>query len=320
MRRIAATKQARIVRRSGVCEDPHPVPSRARSADSIDFEIDTEGSPMAKRMIASGALLAMLTAFAVGQTTHQVDLNGTLFIDHTTGTNVTNCHVGDTIQWLRINGSHTVTNGTSPFLPSAGTLFNANLNSTTTTFSYVVTALGTIPYFCTPHFSFNMLGTINVLPFPQYPGSGEALEMGTAVNTPPSSTNVVSYGGGFDIKQAHQGDALSVVLRSPGGTFNFVPLLMAGQLFPTGGSAPAGALPGLHLNTSGGFIIVNGLDPGASGFLQLLQPGGSTFAFLIPTGVGLPGQSMILQCIASTATANNGFFAIADAHEIQFLP
>lgn len=275
---------------------------------------------MTKRFFVACAAMTLLATASFAQTTFIVDATGIQFIDRVTGTSTTNCHVGDTIQWIRQNGSHTVTNGTSPFVPGAGNLFNASLNSTTTTFNYTVTALGTIPYFCSPHFSFGMLGTINVLPNPLYPGSNEDFEMGTAVNTPPALSNAVSYGGGFDVKTAHEGDALTVTMRSPGGAFNYVPLLLVGQLFSTGGAAPAGALPGLHVNTSGGFLIVNGLDPGTSGFLQIVQPGGSTYSFLVPVGVGLAGQSMIAQALASSGAAANGFFAIADAHEIQFIP
>jgi plastocyanin len=73
---------------------------------------------------------------------------------------------GDTIQWVRTAGSHTVTSG-SPCQASG--LFNAPLNSTNTSFTWVVPnklANSTVGFFCSPHCSFGMTGSIVVGPIP----------------------------------------------------------------------------------------------------------------------------------------------------------
>jgi plastocyanin len=69
---------------------------------------------------------------------------------------------GDTVQWVRSGGSHTVTNGTGASDPDVGTLFDAPLNFSNPTFEYVFTTAGTYPYFCRPHESSGMTGTITV--------------------------------------------------------------------------------------------------------------------------------------------------------------
>jgi plastocyanin len=69
---------------------------------------------------------------------------------------------GDTVEWVHTGGTHTVTNGTGAIDPSAGSLFDASLNSATPTFQYVFTSAGMYPYFCRPHESLGMTGTITV--------------------------------------------------------------------------------------------------------------------------------------------------------------
>lgn len=270
-----------------------------------------------KQMIRTLAVLGCLLAVGAAQTTHIVNLTGTSFVGVTSGTNTITIAIGDSVQFVRLNGTHTATNGTSLSDPALGTLFNFNLNSTTTTATYTPTAPGTIPFFCSPHFFFGMTGTIIVLPSPIYPGSGEAFNQGTAINTPGGPINPITFGGGFDVKTAVAGDVLSIRAISTSGAFNFTPLLIVGQFFATGGPAPVGALPNLYVNTFGAFIIVNGTDPSAFGGFQVVAPGGSTFAFNIPVSVA--GQSCILQSLALSPFAANGFFALSDGHEIRFL-
>jgi len=74
--------------------------------------------------------------------------------------------VGDTVKWTWINGSHTTTcNGTSlTSRPSGAASWSANINSSTPTFSYVVTVAGTYNYKCNPHGTSGMVGVINAAP------------------------------------------------------------------------------------------------------------------------------------------------------------
>jgi hypothetical protein len=66
------------------------------------------------------------------------------------------------VRWVWSAGSHTVTSGTGGADPNAGSLFDAPLTSASTTFQYVFNTAGTYPYFCRPHESFGMTGTITV--------------------------------------------------------------------------------------------------------------------------------------------------------------
>jgi plastocyanin len=69
---------------------------------------------------------------------------------------------GDTVRWVWTSASHTVTNGTGAADPNAGTLFDHALNSVNPIFEYVFSTAGAYPYFCRPHESFNMKGTVVV--------------------------------------------------------------------------------------------------------------------------------------------------------------
>jgi plastocyanin len=91
--------------------------------------------------------------------------SGTIFnLDNNTATQVDTAkiNVGDLVTWQWVSGSHTVTNGTGSDDPTAGTIFNANLNTTTKTFSFVFDSSGTFPFFCIIHEGFNMKGVVIV--------------------------------------------------------------------------------------------------------------------------------------------------------------
>lgn len=69
--------------------------------------------------------------------------------------------VGDTIKWQWISGSHTTT---STNIPLAASSWDSPLNSSSTTFIYVLLIPGTYNYKCTPHESMGMTGIINAQP------------------------------------------------------------------------------------------------------------------------------------------------------------
>lgn len=101
--------------------------------------------------------LALVSAATASATTHVVTQSGFTFSPSTV-----NVVPGDTIQWVRTAGSHTVTSGTPC---QANGLFSGVLNASNPTFVWVVpkSAAGTtIGYFCIPHCSFGMTGTIIV--------------------------------------------------------------------------------------------------------------------------------------------------------------
>lgn len=86
--------------------------------------------------------------------------NATVYIVNAQGTTIptdifvpktTNALVGDTIKWIWVSGVHTTE---SISIPAGAAPWASDLNSSTTTFSYVVTKVGTYNYDChasTPH-------------------------------------------------------------------------------------------------------------------------------------------------------------------------
>jgi plastocyanin len=62
--------------------------------------------------------------------------------------NLPNVHVGDTVKWVWIGGSHTTT---STSVPAGASTWDAPINSINTTFIYKVVVPGTYNYVCTIH-------------------------------------------------------------------------------------------------------------------------------------------------------------------------
>jgi plastocyanin len=71
-------------------------------------------------------------------------------------------NTGESVQWVRLDGSHTVTNGTGFADPNAGTLFDAPLNAVDDEFIFTFEQPGTYPFFCRPHEAFTMKGVVVV--------------------------------------------------------------------------------------------------------------------------------------------------------------
>ena len=69
---------------------------------------------------------------------------------------------GDTVDWVWVGGSHTVTSGTCPTCPNNGVEFDSGPLLFPTTFSHTFTTTGDFPYYCVPHRLFGMTGTIRV--------------------------------------------------------------------------------------------------------------------------------------------------------------
>ena len=63
--------------------------------------------------------------------------------------------VGDTVRWVRMEGTHTTTSGVIPF---GATAWDSDLDAGTVTFDYKVLMAGTYNYVCTPHAGNGMVG------------------------------------------------------------------------------------------------------------------------------------------------------------------
>jgi plastocyanin len=70
-------------------------------------------------------------------------------------------HVGDTVKWVWVSGTHTTTSTTKP---SAAARWNQPIDSGAASFSYRITALGMYHYQCTFHVSMGMIDSFNVVP------------------------------------------------------------------------------------------------------------------------------------------------------------
>ena len=104
------------------------------------------------------AFLAIFLTPALGSAvTHIVTQEGLTFnpSDITIG-------AGDTIEWVWTGGSHTVTSGTNLSDPEVGQLFDVPFTSSNQSVTYTFTIVGTQDYFCRPHLSFGMTGSVTV--------------------------------------------------------------------------------------------------------------------------------------------------------------
>jgi plastocyanin len=73
-------------------------------------------------------------------------------------------NLGDQVTWVWVTGGHTVTNGIDPISdPNAGTIFDSGfLNGSTQSFSWKADRTGNVPFYCDPHWSFGMTGTLQI--------------------------------------------------------------------------------------------------------------------------------------------------------------
>ncbi|XZF15258.1 T9SS type A sorting domain-containing protein [Chitinophagaceae bacterium MMS25-I14] len=101
------------------------------------------------------ALSFMLFSHVSNATVHMVLVSNYVF----TPTNLT-FQIGDTIMWMRLNGSHTTT---STSIPGGAASWDAVLDSVSTSYTYVPTVQGVYNYQCTPHAAMGMVGSFTVI-------------------------------------------------------------------------------------------------------------------------------------------------------------
>ncbi len=134
------------------------------------------------------------------------------------------------------------------------------------------------------------------------PGSGEDLAFESLVNGAGVPGNC--------FKPAHVGDALSLAIDSPGGTFHGTLVLLVVQgVAPGQMIAPISGFPAVHVNPNTQPIAVLGVFG--------LLPGGIALSGAIPPPAGL---ALRFQAFASAPFAANGIMAASDAHEIEIQP
>jgi PKD repeat protein len=104
------------------------------------------------------AIVAPPAASAAVTATVQVGQGGDRFVDDESHSSTTTIHVGDTVQWIWDNSTHSTTSGTCC---TADGNWNSGVHSTPFNFSHTFNAAGSFPYFCEVHGAM-MTGTVVV--------------------------------------------------------------------------------------------------------------------------------------------------------------
>jgi PKD repeat protein len=103
-----------------------------------------------------GALGLSTAASAATFTVNVGQGGGTVFVDQTSGSSTTTIHVGDTVQWVWVSGTHSSTSGTCTGggyyggCTSDGN-WDSGVNSPPHMFSKTFSQTGTFNYYCTIH-------------------------------------------------------------------------------------------------------------------------------------------------------------------------
>ena len=131
---------------------------------------------------------------------------------------------------------------------------------------------------------------------PALHGTEEHCELRTGVNGTPTATP--------DVKQASPFATVSAEIHQKFGESDGQIYVLAANLFATGGSAPVGPLPDIHMGTT--FVLVQfGVTSTAPGL----------WSFFVPPGHA--GTTLILQSFFLESTARNGFLECSDPHRIE---
>jgi plastocyanin len=92
-----------------------------------------------------------------------VGQGGNNFVDSVSGTSTTTIHVGETVEWQWVAGSHSTTSGPCPPCNPSGLWNSGTTGVAGFSFPHTFPAQGTIPYYCIPHGA-EMTGQVIVTP------------------------------------------------------------------------------------------------------------------------------------------------------------
>lgn len=149
-----------------------------------------------------------------------------------------------------------------------------------------------------------------------FPGTGGDFVLLTGVDELPRT------GIGHYVKTAQTGDVLRTVVGSPNGTADGSPVVLALNLFPTGGPLPAPFLPQYSIDPFSALFAYFGLNGGVFAPVVLpLAQGGNQWNTLIPPGFPA-GWSILLQALCLPlpgVPAPNGLYFTSEGHEIRVL-
>jgi plastocyanin len=89
-------------------------------------------------------------------TIHTIHATGMMF-----SPNTLTIQLGDTVQWMWMDGFHTTT---STSVPAGAVAWDEPLDANHTTYTYIPSVIGTYDFKCIPHESMGMLGSFTVTP------------------------------------------------------------------------------------------------------------------------------------------------------------
>jgi len=170
-------------------------------------------------------------------------------------------HVGDTVRWVWINGSHTTTSTT---IPASAPIWNSPITVSNQSFEYIPTILGTYNYKCIPHEGMGMVGSFIVSPLPFI-----SLNLKVFLEGPFNSTvmnTILNSSGLLPLSQPYDGVAWNYT-----GTENVASIPNAGivdwvlvELRETTGDATTAAAD-KRIHRQAAFLLSNGNIVGLNG-------------------------------------------------------
>jgi plastocyanin len=171
---------------------------------------------MKKNILFSlGFLVIFFTSHAQVAKVHLVNVANFSFSPKT----ISDVIVGDTVRWVWVSGSHTTTcdpasQGTGNSLPAGAATWNADINSTSTTFDYVVKVAGDYNYWCIPHAP-NMAGSFtasNALPVTLTSFQVNGSNANVSLNWRTATEQNTDY---FSIRRSSNGSEFTEIARVP---------------------------------------------------------------------------------------------------------
>jgi plastocyanin len=132
-------------------------PAHAMSEEEMQRGVDAwfAAHPVVGGKEVTGAPVATFRAFS-----NKFDADGSLTA---TPVDTVIIGVGETIQWQRLIGAHTVTNGFTATEPGSGEMIDVPLDAANPVFLYTYEQGGTFPFFCRTHDDLTMVGVVVVI-------------------------------------------------------------------------------------------------------------------------------------------------------------
>jgi plastocyanin len=131
-------------------------------------------------------LLLFLAVFCSVATASTATIYTVMVSDFSFNPAAVTAHVGDTVRWVWLNGTHTTTSNN---IPTGATSWDAPITSAANIFSYKLAQAGTYNYVCTPHAP-GMAGVINVTSSASVPNAAPVALFRIVPNASSSSLHI----------------------------------------------------------------------------------------------------------------------------------